>query len=306
MGKVKGQCDFLRMTWGHLSLAELMSCQCAVKGGGAFNEESPPPLDGAACSSRTGPACSSCTRPGGPGEHSPGGGPRRLWLASHPGTSLRGREPFVPAESHTELALLLFLDLEPFPQGLPLQGPFCPEPLVSLPPRSPTLRSLTADPSFTLGDTMRGPRREPLALTEGPPSQLVSCPRVRVTSCYRDWTPRAPCSGPRPHRATSSPHLGARSRGWPGPPGVVLVIEKPGVVGVCLAPAGGPSLRVFAEKLSLGGQSHSQDRPQQDGLGDVQAHASSVLQTALAVHPDPGSVCHLARIRMASVQESSG
>lgn len=33
MGKVKGQFDFCRMTWGHLSFAELMSCQCRVKGG---------------------------------------------------------------------------------------------------------------------------------------------------------------------------------------------------------------------------------------------------------------------------------
>lgn len=73
MGKVKGQFDFCRMTWGHLSFVQLMSCQCGVKGGrgAALLTRAPRPPDGTAL------PLPLPRPPGGVGEQGPGRGPPR-------------------------------------------------------------------------------------------------------------------------------------------------------------------------------------------------------------------------------------
>lgn len=113
MGKVKGQCDFRRMTRGRLSSAELMSCQCAAKGG-ASRRRAPRPRTGP----RAAPALGLEVRESRAQAGDPEGSGR------HPTPGPASEEALLSLQSHTKLALLLFLDPEPLPQGLPLQGPF--------------------------------------------------------------------------------------------------------------------------------------------------------------------------------------
>lgn len=206
MGKVKGQFDFCRMTRGHLSFAELMSCQCGVKGGrgGCCTDESPAPPG-------RGPARRSCTQPGGPGEHGLGGaldGPGRglaLGLASKEGRPFSLRKPMqsgtAPWSFNWEPFLGGFLPKSLLPHGTLCFSPSEISRIWEMP------RCVLWPPTLaSLSDTVRCPRKElwgPLALTEGLPSQLVSCPWVRATSCHRGWTPQAQCSCP----GLTIPHL---------------------------------------------------------------------------------------------------
>lgn len=75
---------------------------------------------------------------------------------------------------------------------------------------------------------------------------------------------------------------------------------------MCPAPRAGPSLRVFAEKLSLERQSHFAG-PSPARRAEGRTSTCFLSQSdAPTVSMGSGSVCNLAGIQMASVQESSG
>lgn len=126
MGKVKGQFDFCRMTRGHLSFVQLMSCQCGVKGGrgAALLTRAPRPPPGRDSADAPAPA---------PARRCGGAGP---WKGSTPGTGLRGRKAPLPAwGTRAKPQCPLLLSLEAVRGWLSFQRHFLHQNAVSLPRR---------------------------------------------------------------------------------------------------------------------------------------------------------------------------